>query len=190
MHLGRVLSGGWLLFLLQCVMYVWICIVVKSVCVRMGSGAEVVRICRRVCVCVVLFFKHSENICIPLNPACVALIISCMHQGFLSARSHSSSHITHDWRGGSHGSPGPASPSSSRAETIKGSMTKGKNWYVYTLPWWFSTIYELQSQHIGAVSLWYIESRDLFVGFGPIRLSRWKKKIHQMSRLSFVFMSI
>ena len=34
------------------------------------------------CVCVVLFFKHSENICIPLNPACVALIISCMHQGF------------------------------------------------------------------------------------------------------------
>lgn len=37
------------------------------------------------CVCVVLFFKHSENICIPLNPACVALIISCMHQGFSRA---------------------------------------------------------------------------------------------------------
>lgn len=47
-----------------------------------------------VCMCVVLFFKHSENICIPLNPACVALIISCMHQGFLSWRSHGSSHIT------------------------------------------------------------------------------------------------
>lgn len=48
--------------------------------VRMGRGAELV--CVWQCLCVVLFFKHSENISIPLSPACVALIISCMHQGF------------------------------------------------------------------------------------------------------------
>lgn len=45
-----------------------------------GSG---VCVCERACACVrYCFLSRSENICIPLNPACVALIISCMHQGF------------------------------------------------------------------------------------------------------------
>lgn len=52
---------------------------VWTLCMR--SGVEVVCVWR--CLCVALFFKHSENISIPLSPACAALIISCMHQGFL-----------------------------------------------------------------------------------------------------------
>ena len=76
-------------------MYVWVRIVVERVhdalCVCVSErviwvggwvGGGLVFGGVAVCVCVVLFFKHSENICIPLNPACVALIISCMHQGF------------------------------------------------------------------------------------------------------------
>lgn len=37
-----------------------------------------------VCLCdaCVVFLQCSENICIPLNIACVALIISCVHQEF------------------------------------------------------------------------------------------------------------
>lgn len=108
-------------------------------------------------VCVVLFLKHSENICIPLNPACVALIISCMHQGFLSQRSHSSSHITHDWRGGSHCSRVPLH-SFNREETIKGSMRKGKNWYTSldVDGSWFSTIYRLKAEYTGMMSLYWV----------------------------------
>lgn len=69
---------------------------------------------RRVCVCVHLgtcarycfffFFKQPENICIPLNPACVALIISCIHQGFSSQGDHTAQVTSQAaWRGGGGG---------------------------------------------------------------------------------------
>lgn len=114
MHSGRVLSGGcFLLLLCVCVFEKEdLCDVGGSMCVCMHVRAYVrvhtcvcvcVFVCASMCVCVslyvcvcgVLFFKHSENICIPLNVAGVALISSCKHQGFLWWRSHSSCHITH-----------------------------------------------------------------------------------------------
>lgn len=88
MHLGRVLSGDCLLVFfvpLLCdasVGYtVWFS-------VREAAGEGLYLAAASLCLCAhlhtraLLFFKQSENICIPLNPACVALIISCMHQGF------------------------------------------------------------------------------------------------------------
>lgn len=107
---GLVVGFFFFFFLLfSCVRYVWVHSLVKLGWVRgsvggvgggMAFGSYVhacVCVCASVCVCLWVFsffFKHYENICILLSPACVVLIISCMHRGFLSWRSHDRSHIT------------------------------------------------------------------------------------------------
>lgn len=91
------------------VLWLNVCSVCVCVCVRVlgrdgGRGAASIwQWCVRAYACVYYcFLSRSENICIPLNPACVALIISCMHQGFLSWRSHKlASHHMPPRRGGS-----------------------------------------------------------------------------------------
>jgi hypothetical protein len=123
MHSGRVLSGGCFFVVVVCVCVCVfekedLCDVGGSMCVCMHVRVYVrvhtcacvcvcscvqacVCVCVLACVCGVLFFKHSENICIPLNVAGAALISSCKHQGFLWWRSHSSCHITHTaWSAG------------------------------------------------------------------------------------------
>lgn len=136
MHLGRVLSGGLVVFFFffccsslvwcTCGYIVWLNWGEWGVCLVVGWHLAHMFMC--VCACVYFSFKHYENICILLSPACVALIISCMHQGSLPWRSHGASHIT---RRGRRRSSSPAACHSQRAllqQRQRGEEHPGFSW--------------------------------------------------------------
>ena len=132
----------WVRLVVKCV---WCCVFVcvcVCVCEGAGEGSPFGG-----CACVqYCFYKHSENICIPLNPACVALIISCMHQGFslMEITRLKSYHMLPGEEGAGALTGACASFSSRKClsgeEKMKESMRgrgrgRGEDWYVCAVPW-------------------------------------------------------
>lgn len=199
MHLGRVLSGGWLFFFLFlcCVMYVWVHIVVKCVhgvvcvCVCEGEGWGVVVVGGSIwrCACVWYCFLSTLKIfaflwTLPVLPWLFPVCIRVFSRGDHTAQV--TSHAA--WRGGSWCSPEPASSSSlhsfNREEMRKESMGREERrgpicccCSSATDSGWFSAMYRHKTQRIGMVSLWYMTPCDLFVCFGLWLNPMWTFKV-------------